>query len=217
MISPSDPSYKMTRLIKQGRLAMNEEFRQFADWIDKTYGVTTMNIVYDTIDNNKKPRLNIIFEMSSEAELFMNRSGFDPLKQKEIASRFEMDPANHQYNAHDIFVIFSAFEPIAKIDVYWSIPKEEFRKLELELGMSELWQIRSNSFNAPTFFFYTPEQMERYSKDGTMERLAGLCFRLVKKYDEFDYFKENNFSIELDSKENFEGFYKSNWFYYDRR
>jgi hypothetical protein len=37
-----------------------------------------------------------------------------------------------------------------------------------------------------------------------MEKLVKLYFRLVKKYDEFGYFEENDFLIELDSKENFE-------------
>jgi hypothetical protein len=217
MISPIDQEYKLTKLIKQGKATMNADFIQLAGWIDQAYGVTTMNIIYSKIDNNTRPRLNIIFEKSRDQELFMNKFGFDPLKQNEIACQFEMDSVNHKYDTHDILIIISAFEPVAKIETHWSVPKDKIQSLQLELNMKDLWQVHSNTFDAPTFFFNTVEQAEQYSKNGTKEILSKKCFELMKKYDEFDYFKENEFSIQLDSKENLENYYKGSWFNYDRR
>jgi hypothetical protein len=40
-----------------------------------------------------------------------------------------------------------------------------------------------------------------------------LC---IKKYDEFGYIDRAKFTISIDSKENFDCTYQSNWFAYDR-
>ncbi len=172
---------------------MNPDFTRIAGWIDQTYGVKTMNIIYDKIDNNKRPRLNIIFEESKDQQLITNKFGFDTLRQKEIAYQFERDSDNHKYDTHDILVIFSAFEPVAKIEIYWSVSRDEIRELELELGISDLWQIHPNTWVEPTFFFYTSAQVEQYSKNGTRDMLARKCFELFKKHDEFGYLRNRNF------------------------
>jgi hypothetical protein len=97
------------------------------------------------------------------------------------------------------------------------VSKDEIKKLQSELNIDDLWIIRSNAFCEPTFFFYTDDQVNRYSNNEVKASLNNKCFELLKKHDEFDYFKKEEFSIQLDSKENFERFYKGNWFYYDRR
>ena len=47
---PSDKDYKETKQIMLGKKVMQPEFKPLAEWIDKTYGVKTINIFYDTID-----------------------------------------------------------------------------------------------------------------------------------------------------------------------
>src|SRR5690349_13460073 len=90
MIMPSDKDYRETKQIMLGKATMKSEFRQLADWIDKTYGVKTINIVYDTIDNGKRPRLEICFEFEKERTKFLdqNNMNFDEKKQKAIALEF---------------------------------------------------------------------------------------------------------------------------------
>ena len=221
MISPIDQEYKLTKLIMQGKATMNEEFQQLANWIDKTYGVKTMNIIYDKIDKDEKPRLNIIFEKCEESELFSNGAGFDEVRQHEIASKFELDLNNSRippkYQTSNILVIFSAFEPIAKTETYWRVSKDEIDNLRLELNMKDLWTIHSNTFDSPTFFFYTDKQLKEYSNSEIKQLLTKKCFEVIKKYDDFNYFREEQFLIQFDSKENFENYYKGSWFNYDRR
>jgi hypothetical protein len=217
MIVPSDPDYKMTKLIKQGKSTMNSQFKQLADWIDFSYDVKTLNIVYDKIDNNKTPRLNIIFEKEKDEALFSSNQGYDAERQQEIASQFKSDLNFKKYKTDKLLVIFSAFEAVAKIESYWSVSKDEINKLQSELNMSDIWIIRSNALCEPTFFFYTNDQVNRYSNNEVKVLLNNKCFELLKKHDEFDYFKKEEFSIQLESKENFERFYNGNWFYYDRR
>jgi hypothetical protein len=134
MIAPSDPEYKITKLVKQGKATMDIEFEPLAKWVDKTYDVETINTVYDIIDNGARPRIQIIFETSQEAEKFRTKYGFDNVKQQEVAAEFKKSLAtqglltkkwfdnfftrsNHKkYKADNILVIFSAFKPIAKLE-----------------------------------------------------------------------------------------------------
>ncbi len=47
-----------------------------------------------------------------------------------------------------------------------------------------------------------------------MEKLRIDYFNILKKYDEFDYIKMEDFSIAFDSKENLDKNYKGNWYFY---
>jgi hypothetical protein len=52
------------------------------------------------------------------------------------------------------------------------------------------------------------------SNNGMKKFLAEKYFEILKPYDEFNYFKKETFSVNLDSKENFDNNYESNWYYY---
>lgn len=52
MIMPSDKEYK-TKRIKLGTEKMKPEFVPIAEWIDKNFDVKTINIIYDTLSENK--------------------------------------------------------------------------------------------------------------------------------------------------------------------
>ena len=235
MIAPSDPEYKLTKLIKQGKATMGSEFEPLAKWIDKAYDVETINIVYDTIDNGVRPRIQIIFETSQEADKFRTKYGYDNVRQQKIAVEFQNSFAsqglipkksfvkfftwnNHKkYKADNILVIFGAFKPIAKLEASWNISEAEIQKLQTELNIIDLWKIHKEIFNSPTFFFYTNKQVEEYSGNEMKALLTDKYFNLIKSFDEFDYIKKDQFEIKLDSKENFESIYEGSWFNYDRR
>lgn len=92
MISPSDKEYKLTKQIILGNSTMNQDFLSLANFIDKTFGVRTINIVYDTIDNGTRPRIGIYFEFEKEKQCFNENNGalnFDSKKQKLIADKFK--------------------------------------------------------------------------------------------------------------------------------
>ena len=84
MIMPSDKEYKATKQIMLGKATINFDFRQLADFIDQTFGVKTINIIYDTFGKEKQPRLNICFEFEREKQSFNDDKGnfnFDNKKQ----------------------------------------------------------------------------------------------------------------------------------------
>ncbi|MGV3632276.1 MAG: hypothetical protein ACO1O6_13790 [Bacteroidota bacterium] len=232
MLMPSDKDYKDTKQIMLGKAKMLEDFRELAVWITKEYGVNPVNIIYDTIDKGKRPRLQICFEYEMEALEFRSadKVNFDHPKQQAIAKQFERNlkkqgitkkrrfldflfPVKEKYSFENIWVYFSAFEPLAKIEVTQNIPSFKLEELKRSIQNSVLWEI-SCLFSSVTFLLYTDKQVKQYEKSEERIVWANKYFDLLEPYNEFGYFKRENFSILLDSKENFDTKYQSNWHYY---
>jgi hypothetical protein len=231
---PFDKEYKATKQIMLGRGTMNSNFRELADFIDQTFAVKTINIIYDTFGKEKRPRLNICFEFEREEQSFNENSSyfnFDSKKQKIIADKFKQTlkeqkivtekglfdfskkSQNEKYKTDNVWIYYSAFEPIAKIEAIENVPQEKVVQLMKEINNNDLWEI-SSAFSGVTFFMYTDEQVKHYENSETKRFWAGKYFNLLEPYNEFDYFKRDKFNISLDSKENFDNNYQSNWFYY---
>lgn len=219
MITPYDPDYQETKLIMLGQASMKEEFKPLGDWVDQTFGLKTINIVYDTIDNGKRPRLELCFEFEREKNFFLNdkQFGFESGKQQAIALQFkqiiEEQGLTNLYPSENIWVIYGGFEPIARTEANESIPSDYIHQLKKELDNPELWEI-SKLFSAVTFFLYTDEQLKQYANSESKKIWTDKYFEILKPYDQFGYFKREEFQIYLDSKENFDTNYASNWYYY---
>ena len=231
MIFTSDKDYKSTKKIKQGISKIKDEFEPLAKWIDKKYSVKTLNLVFDFMDNNKSnPRLQVCLEYARDKGKFMdNRTyNFDKTKQNEIAKKFGEITSNYElknkpnwikkllgltYKSNNLFVYFSDFETIAKDEANENIPDKEIKKLKSEINNPELWKI-DRRFNSATYFLYTDEQLKKYQDSELHKKWNEQYFELLKKHDEFGYFKKDFYSVFLDSKENFDTNYESNWYYY---
>ncbi len=234
MIMPSDREYKATKQIMLRKAIMNPDFVELANFIDQTFEVKTINILYDTIDKEKRPRLNICFEFEHEKQSFNKNNGnfnFDSKKQKTIADKFRqtlieqkivkrkgffdffMKPKNEKYKTKNVWVYYSAFEPIARIEANENVPQDKVVQLKDELNNKDLWEI-SSCFSSITFFLYTEQQVKEYENNHTQKLWADRYFDLLEPYNEFGYFKRDKFNVYLDSKENFDTNYGSNWYYY---
>jgi hypothetical protein len=234
MIVPSDTDYKETKRIKQGKAALNSAFKPLADWIDKAYKVKVLNIYYDTpkgVHNQPFPRLNVIFEHLEEELKFRDGvlGNFHSDKQQIIGAKFE-ELLNNQpegagllnklsnrnkFDTGGLLVIFNAFKPVAKDEANENIPQTEIDQLKAELNNPDIWKI-ARFFAGTTFFFYTNRQAELAKSNGYVEQLTDKYFQVLKRYDEFNYFDRNTFSISADSKENFDNNFESNWYYYGK-
>lgn len=230
---PSDKDYKETKQIMLGKKAIKPEFKPLAEWIDKTYGVKTINIFYDTIDKGTRPRLEICFEYPREKAVFNGPNGFnfDLVKQKTIGKKFKetlveqgliqengffemfKKSATSKYKTENIWVIYGDFESIARIEANESVPEEKVKALKKELNNQDVWEI-IKAFSGTTIFLYTDEQVKKYENSEEHKIWTDKYFELLCRYDQFGYFKREIFSVYLDSKENFDNNYESNWYYY---
>ena len=168
MIIPSDKEYILTKRIKKGNSTMNSDFVSLAEWIDNEYEVRTLNILYDTIDGGKTPRLEIIFEYNSDKEKFNDSRhlGFDKEKQASIGRAFERIIKNQiqsdgkglrdKYMTQNVWVIYSAFEPIAKIEANGNIPQDKIADLKYKLRNKDIWEISKAFYLHGKMFFISP-------------------------------------------------------------
>ncbi|RVT77454.1 hypothetical protein EOD40_06515 [Flavobacterium sufflavum] len=216
MVSYSDKEYIESKAIKKGLKKLDSPFSDLANWINDNFGVKPLNIVYDILEHNKQPRLQVIFEkykdnisFKTENSLFQN-----PDRQLMIQNAFRDLIHNHsEFTADNLYVIFSSFEPIAKEEANGKINNQKLYKLKENLKEQQIWEIKRN-FSTGIFFFFTNEQLEKNDNNETKNKFKSEYLKLIKECDEFDYINDSTFSIKLDSKENFDKNYQSNWFYY---
>lgn len=218
MITPFDKEYLETKRIILGEEKMNPVFVPLAVWIDETYGVKVINIIYDTFYANN-PRLQICFEFEKEKNKFLtsDASYFNKNKQEAIAGKFkefvEAQGLEQEYQTGNIFVIYGAFEPIAKDEVGSRIPKELQDAFIKSFQNEDIWTV-SIFFTMPTFFTFTDAKVKAYDKPEIKKVWADRFYDLIKPFDEFNYFKREDIRVYVDSKENFDKIYNSNWYYY---
>ncbi len=219
MITPFDETYLETKRILLGEARLKPEFAPLAGWIDQTFGVRTLNILYDTMESGKRPRLEICFEFGTAKAAFYDplTSLYDREKQKAIAEKFKESIREQnlsgRYLTEDVWVIFGSFEPVARTEAFNNLPEQQVAELKRSLGNPDLWEI-SQYGGIVTFFLYTDRQVKQYEPGETKKQWADRYFDLVKPYDTFGYLSRDAFDICLDSKENFDKNYSSNWYYY---
>jgi hypothetical protein len=221
MITSADDEYKATKLIKERKAVLEPLFAELADWIVSRWQVPVLNVIYDqpiVNGRNKRPRLQIILEHTHEYQRFLDGYNFDQLKQEAIAARFteivnREEPA--QYKLDGLFVVFSAFAPVAREEAHSQITDAEVLALQERIANPALWTIH-RSIERVTFMFYTKKQARLHKRKGFRDTYADLYFELLKPHDPFAYLNRSQFSVDFDSKENFDKKFESNWIYYDR-
>lgn len=216
MITSSDREFKSTKRIKQGKKRLRAPFDELAEWIAATRKVTVLNIIYDRANSLHAPRLQVILEYQSHAQKFYRGVNFDRRQQNAIAKKFleiiERDN-HHDFEVNGLFVVFSAFSPIAKEEADSQISEADIEALKKRIGNPDLWEI-SRCFGRVTFFFFTDEQTKKHETQGKKDEYARMYFELLKAHDEFGYLKRNQFKIHFDSKQNLDENYNGNWYYY---
>jgi hypothetical protein len=219
LVTHYDREYKATKLIRQGRTPLASPFVELAQWIGSRWQVTVLNVIYDRPKTLPKcPRLQVIVEHSRERQEFLDGLNFDPLKQHAVAARFT-ELVNSQtptpYVVEGLLVVFSAFAPLAREEAHGQITDIELHALQERIANPHLWTIH-RCFGRVTFMFYTDEQARTYARAGLREAYTDQYFELVQRHDEFKYLNRARFSVEFDSKENFDTHHEGSWFYYDR-
>lgn len=218
MITPSDDDYQQTKQIKKSGRTLESPLKELADWFEATYEVPVLNVFYDTVVPDDRPRLNIVFDKESDALKFRNGplGNFNKIDQKRVSEQFSSileQRGRHNIKTKDLFVIFTAFEPIARVEANESVSEKEIDALKKGLGNEDLWKI-SRLFDSVTFMFYTDDQAKEASQQGLLEKYLHEYSKLVAKYDEFGYHEHRPVSASFDSKENFDTNFQSNWYYY---
>lgn len=229
----SKKAYINTREVILGHKNPNPEMEKLISWMNENYNVNVKNIFYSTTFRSKIPTLEVCLEFKNELSVFLDETklSFDPIIQKNTINQFVeilIYENLHKKYAHlfqyyldaenkitDFYVKFCAFAPKARAEANQNIPNEELEALKNKVGNDILWEI-SRHLDHATFFVYSNEQIEKYKNSESLKKWTEMYFYLLKEHDEFNYFEKNKFSMNIESKENFEQFYQNSWHYYYR-
>ena len=200
---------------------MPSPFYELAEWVALKYDVDVPYICYDIVRPQGRPRLDVVLEWEKDKRKFSNGPNFDTVKQDCIKSKFESLLREQgilkrfRYKTNGLFVIFSAFESVARIEANEKVSDDALEQLKQQIKNPDLWTI-SRLFDGVTFFFFTDAQVKSYESKGARQQYSKEYARLVAPYDEFGYLAKTGIHVRFDSKENFDTNYKGNWFYYYR-
>lgn len=236
MLSPRDPEYAEARLYKLGKRRMVPPFSTLAEWIEEQYGIAPLQVRLDVPDAGalQKYRLDVVLDREGEQARFrsVDRLNYDQAKQAAIGEQFlalarEADHSGSVLgkllpfskarvsmpkDIEDLFVVFSAFEKVAREEANIAVADVECEELAKVLG---LWKTH-RQFGAVTFMFETDREVELAEKDGRAEVCRTRYAELLKPHDAFGYFADRPIWSKCDSRETFERDYQGNWFCYTR-
>ncbi len=224
MILPTDKDYLETKLIALGKAQMLPEAQIMADWIEKTYHVRVLNIVYDLLTEST-PRMQVCLKYTSDVELFNDTThNFDSEKQLSVANElrnliqceiltndpdiFRKDP-HPKYDLNNLYVYFNSFQRVAQWDAQTAVTTEQLTDLQARVNDPNLVGLVMGG--APVFFLHTKAQVAEYIANGTAEKWRNMYYELIAPHDEFGYQKDNPHLITVDSKERFDVDFNGSW------
>ncbi|KXX66885.1 hypothetical protein [Flammeovirga sp. SJP92] len=230
MVHYTDSEFKETELVLTGKKEMSPQLKELSKWIASEFKIEVINLIVDYLKHLGKERLQIITRTSQDACKFNESEqwsgNFDSDKQEKIAQKYleivKRKPIvktvlsrlikKYKYPASkELFVCSSAFNPIARKLTITKLSGEKLMKFEKDLP--ELWKIQTG-FGVADFFLFEDEQVEKLNNSEALEKIKRKFFALIKEHDIYNLFELEHFHIHLDSKENFDKNYESNWYYY---
>ena len=214
----NDQEYISTKAIRQGEQQLSAPFSDLADRIMAVFGVRPLNIIYDILEHNQQPRLQIICERNKEKKKLWeaSESNQDTDIERYVNNFFkELAQNDDRFRWKNLYLLVDAFEPTARLEANSKISDQQLLALKEKLTEYPLWAIKKNTHSG-IFFFYTNEQVGIYNNEETKKIFNREYFAMIKPYDEFSYLDVSTELIEMDSKAHFDTVYQSNWFYYHK-
>lgn len=207
----TDNDFQQTKRVLLGQESMNKEYAQLADFIQERFSVQVINVI--CAKGEDSINLTLWFKYENEVNYFYKgRLVVDSRKRNTILNKFKQI-ANIENKADSIYLSYQAFETLAKEEANNSITQLEILELKEKLHCNDLWDISRCLANV-VFFLYEDKQVRQYKERGFIDIWSEMYLGLLNRYDEFGFFTKENFHVKLDSKENFDTNFNSNWYYY---
>jgi hypothetical protein len=233
-VLPTDPDYLRAKQVRRGLAAPDPRFDRFVAQFRASYGVSPLTIALDSVERprgeGRTPRLAVVLERTSEYRSFLAGSFvYDKDKQRTVASLlvetvprltllacFDLPRGalQNRLQPDDIFVCFEDFERVAKWEVHEQATQSELEAFTSGLGIGdEFWCIQRLS-GPPIVFVHTDAQAAALKASSLPDEWGDTYFEIARRHDEFGYLGRPEIMIQVDSRENFEQNYSSNWYYY---
>ncbi|RQP16517.1 MAG: hypothetical protein EAS52_11575 [Parapedobacter sp.] len=230
-------AYIETKQIVRGDAGIKPEFVPLVEWIDETYGVKTLNITYYEDDaHTQTPHIHGYVESEEEWNKLYRPDGsfFDInvldaiarkfcgtitqqglAKSNSLLTRLFGQRENGRYLTDNrMGVSFGIFANDAKMETRWKIDRSQLDGFIQSLDNSALWTVEFGYTAVPTFFVLTDDQIQEFNQPAILSAWSDRFYEFVTPFDEFNYFGRDCSQIAIDSKENFDNNFSSNWYYY---
>ena len=232
MFLPSDHAYVHAKSARQGESSISPAFTDFVRAFEREFHVAPLWLETDTTPVHGKsrvvrPRLDVILERSDEQRQFLTAPySYDPRKQARTVHMFlertsptardrAFQPPPGRSIGGELLVCFSGFEEVAVREVHDLVTKAELDAFAQALDLGEsYWRIERFMGSPPTVFLQTAEQVAALEGSPVRDQWDDAYFELAKSKDEFGYLDRRTTFVRLDSKQNFDEHYASNWYYY---
>ncbi len=215
--------YDRARQAKLGNSDLSGPLEEIRLWVNSHYLINVLDVVYDTIDlgsHEGTPRLNLIIETTQDYEqLHKDIFTLKPNIKRSILNRFSRIVAGSacpsKYDTDNVHLITDDFSREAMGRAAEKFIRNDRQAVANRFPNANIWDISGHS-TLIVVFYHIEEEISQNQKNGQSEAIRGMCYEGVKRYDEFDYFYPENFSLKFDSKENLDKNYKGSLFYYWR-
>jgi len=223
------PTFLTMRAAKRGRKDLDPRLAGFVATFKERYGFAPLWIDLGSItwDAVMSDRLIIALERTSQLETFVREDpSFDPIQERAVIELFDRECTGilmpggplgllrHVLDAKSLFVVFDQFESRAVEKAHGSICGRRLRAFEQQLGLGDRFWCTASGAWPPVIFVYTDDQAAAVRASGIQRSWADLWYAMVKPFDEFGYISREDIEIVVDSKQNFDENYESNWRYY---
>lgn len=219
MLSPTDPAYIATKKIRLGKAKLKSPFKECVENLRTAFpDVSIFNVHHELISPDRIPRLTVIVDTDEEQRRFFDDAGnYDKAKQAKAAEIFRdalKAARNDLFDTKGLFVIFSDFEGVARIEANEKVKEIEMERLRRRAGPDSIWAIKS-IFDRVDFLFYRDAELNGPTS-GLKKRLEEGYAALVAPHDEFGYLAKHPITVVFSSKETFDRDYNGSWFNYYR-
>jgi hypothetical protein len=234
VILSSDRWYRRAKEARQGRRRLDPRFDGFVRGFADRFGFPPLWLETDHVERRDgglpRPRLDVVLERRDQARPFRTAAGgYRVARQRAVVRLFAealdgvdlrgvfglpdgVPPAYPR--AEDLFVCFSEFERIALDEVHSAVTEAELDRFTAGLGLGERFWCAQRAYGPPVVFVYTAEQAAELESSPQRANWADAWFSLASGHDEFGYLRRDDVSVHVDSKENFDKNYQSNWYWY---
>lgn len=102
---------------------------------------------------------------------------------------------------------------IEAIILYGSVARKD-NTAESDIDVAIILKKEIDDKTRETFIQWSADMDLQYDRVFSIIDIQEMYLDLLNRYDEFGFFTKENFHIKLDSKENFDNNFNSNWYYY---
>ena len=228
LITLNDPGFTLLCRVKRGEAALPQRWAPFVAAFRRRFGIGPMWVELDEVSTSgRRSRLTVVLERTAEDAEFSPRA-FTPNRSAERSVRRLLQRTypslrrsggltgvlSGPVDFYSLFVVFADFERLAIEQAHTAVTPREVKGLEERLNLGDRFWCTSRFWGPPVVFVFTESEAAHLRDSGETVRFADLWYAAAKGHDEFGYLSRDAVSVRVDSKENFDLNYASNWYYY---